>query len=128
MRRTGFYLGIWLMFVVAELFAGGHRFYVPVFELIVIWGMSYFSAICVNKHCLKLLLNICVYVYLCIYILQCFYYGEMGEFIPVLALQNYECAYLMIRGGYIAAIIGVMVIIYVYHKYVRIEAFKKMAF
>lgn len=104
-------LGSWMLALRYYGESGISRYAAPLSEIILILSSLYTLQFIhkKQKYFFRFVLSILIFIYF----LQCIYYSQVGEFITILALENIDQAYLLIRPVYIALFIGILFVTYV---------------
>lgn len=104
------FLGSWILSLRYYGETDIHKYFVPLSEIIWILFSLYLLQFIHKKwkYFLRLILGSLVFIYF----LQCIYYSQVGEFITILALENVDQAYLLIKPIYIVLFIAILFIIY----------------
>lgn len=114
-RQILWIIFLWICYLDPVLYYGEKNYFTPIPEIITCIGLSVILYSFGNKYkILKWIARSFAFLYHIIYFTQCFYYYKAGEFLSVLALQNWDQLYLIIDPIVILGMICTIVLSLIY--------------
>lgn len=102
---------LWISWILSVISYGGKEqwiFFQTIPEIVLLLTFLYLIRVSPNKW--KHLGQSIIFLLCIIYFIQCIYYSYIGEFISILALENADQAYLLIRPAYIICLLVIIAV------------------
>lgn len=100
---------LWLSWILAVISYGEKEwwmFFQTIPEIVLLLTFLYLIRVIKNKW--KYVGQGILFILCIVYFIQCIYYSQVGEFMSILALENADQAYLLIRPAYIICLLVIL--------------------